>query len=99
MSKMPMKPMHKTIFGVPILMESSVEEARDWVVVMKEVKEDMKEDKKIETVVHHVCQMASTCTSEEPAIGMLTLHGKEEELEDLVMKSHGEIDSIEADAE
>jgi len=93
MSKVTRESVNQTIFGVPILMETSTEdetEESDWVVVLKD-------DNNIEATVHRACQTTPKCTSEELALGMITLHCTWQELEEFVTKNRDEIESIEND--
>merc|ERR1719210_254111 len=97
MSKTPEKSVRKTIFGVPVLMENSIgpsysgDEEKDWVLVIKQGQET-------EAVVHRVCQ-AVNCTGEERKLGLITFHGTEQELFELVAQNQDEIESIETDGE
>jgi len=91
-SKMPRKTV-KTMFGVPILMETFMEAdpvESEWVMVMKE-------GDNTEAAIHRICEAATHCTGEDIALGHITLHCTWQELLELAAKNREDIESIEAD--
>lgn len=92
-SKVQRELVSKTMFGVPVLMEKSMEDdamENNWVLVLKE-------DTNIEATIHQICGSTSNCIGEEFALGQIVLHCTWQELFELVKKHRDDIESIETD--